>query len=649
MLKNTAQRLRRDRRGISNVVVVMLSLVLVVIIVANVVLWNYQMNQLDWERIQERVEITDASSADIVSWFTAQTEYTINKGSHIGGTYTDTQTMNSQYETFTEGFTQQTWLGNWNKRIQIAINHTAIDGTLANFPLLIYLSSSSGPSHNNLTCVFNELQTKDLRKKIAVTTADGLTQCYAEIEKWDDTNHEAWIWVKAPSISNTQDTSFYLYYDQTQPDNSAYVGDPGSTAAQGVWDSNYKLVMHLQEATGTQYDSTANHNDGTPQNGISQNAAGIVDGADHLDGTDDQVQISDSPSLSFTSNELTLEGWTKFDSLPAGETVIARKDNQWQMGFETSSSIRNLVSTDGATGWTGANDENYPLQTNTWYYCTFVYDGSKITHEINGEQVGSTHTVTGNINDNSSPLYLGYCVYSGVHVNGFVDEVRVSDIARSAVWVRATYQTEKDTLASYGNEESVSDPRYGMDIVGNFNIDPVTYPLSAIQTVEIQLIYRASDTGETWYLKAYNWTDGNYSDSGFNSTAGNTPASDWNIYALNLTGSWQSYISTNGTMCIKFTDSQPDSNQTTIDIDYLAIKALAKGTAITIQNTGSLTAHLASLWITNTTSHQRYDIGTYINQGNTVQILRTDVTLTSAPYMIKIVTEKGNTAVYSSH
>ena len=648
-MRNIARRLKRNRRGISNVIVVMLSLVLIVIIVANIVLWNYQMNQLDWERMQEKVEITDVASADTASWFTTQDEYTINKGNRISGTYLDTQTINNQYETFTEGFTQQAWLSDWHKRIKTTINHAQIDGNLADFPLLIYLSSSSGPSHNNLTCVFIELPTKDMRKKIAVTAADGLTQCYTEIEKWDDTNRKAWIWVKAPSISSTQDTSFYLYYDQTQPDNTDYVGDPGSTAAQNVWDGSYKLVMHLQQTAGTQYDSTANHNDGTPQNGIDQNAAGIVDGADHLDGTDDQVQISDSPSLSFTNNQLTLEGWVKFDSLPADETVIARKNDQWQLGFKTSSSIRNLVSTNGATGWTVANDENYPLQTDTWYYCAFLYDGSKITHKINGEQVGSTHTVTGNINDNSNPLYLGYCVYSGLHLRGCIDEVRISNVARSAEWITATYQTEKDTLASYGNEESVTEPRYAMDTLGVFNINLVTCPISAIQTVEIQLRYSAGDAGETWYLKAYNWTLGDYSDSGFNSTAGNIPSSSWNTYALNLTDSWQSYISTGGTIYLKLTDGQPDPDQTSINIDYFAVRALVKGITIRIQNGGSLTAHLVSLWIATSASHQRYELDTYVNAGDAVQVVRSDITLPSTTYVVKIVTEKGNAAVYSGH
>lgn len=53
------RRLKREKRGISTVIVVMLSLVLVVIIVGNVFLWSYQMNQLDMDRMQETVTITD--------------------------------------------------------------------------------------------------------------------------------------------------------------------------------------------------------------------------------------------------------------------------------------------------------------------------------------------------------------------------------------------------------------------------------------------------------------------------------------------------------------------------------------------------------------------------------------------------------------
>ena len=54
-------RIKQDQRGISNVIVVMLSLVILVIISANVILWSYQMNQLDWEKMQEDINIVDVT------------------------------------------------------------------------------------------------------------------------------------------------------------------------------------------------------------------------------------------------------------------------------------------------------------------------------------------------------------------------------------------------------------------------------------------------------------------------------------------------------------------------------------------------------------------------------------------------------------
>jgi Na+-transporting NADH:ubiquinone oxidoreductase subunit NqrC len=64
MLQVITRRLKREKRGISTVIVVMLSLVLVVIIVGNVVLWSYQMNQVDLERMQETVTIANVTRAE---------------------------------------------------------------------------------------------------------------------------------------------------------------------------------------------------------------------------------------------------------------------------------------------------------------------------------------------------------------------------------------------------------------------------------------------------------------------------------------------------------------------------------------------------------------------------------------------------------
>jgi Na+-transporting NADH:ubiquinone oxidoreductase subunit NqrC len=64
MLRTITRLLKREKRGISTVIVVMLSLVLVVIIVGNVVLWSYQMNQVDLERTQETLTIENVTRLD---------------------------------------------------------------------------------------------------------------------------------------------------------------------------------------------------------------------------------------------------------------------------------------------------------------------------------------------------------------------------------------------------------------------------------------------------------------------------------------------------------------------------------------------------------------------------------------------------------
>ena len=92
MLPRTLRCLRRDKRGISNVIVVMLSLVILVIIFSNVILTSYQMNQFDWERMQENVEITNVEETTVTLY---------NKGSvtvHIVSLWVDSPTNHQRYD-----------------------------------------------------------------------------------------------------------------------------------------------------------------------------------------------------------------------------------------------------------------------------------------------------------------------------------------------------------------------------------------------------------------------------------------------------------------------------------------------------------------------------------------------------------------------
>jgi len=214
-------------------------------------------------------------------------------------------------------------------------------------------------------------------------------------------------------------------------------------------------------------------------------------------------------------------------------------------------------------------------------------------------------------------------------------------------WANSLLRDKTGCVDLVSIKKSAGAGSYSLDLNGRYTINLSTYPLAHIQTIEIQLRYMADDSGENWYLKAYNWTASAYSDNGFNSTSGHTPTTGWDHYSVNLTDMWQSYIHTNGTINVKFVDQDADSEQTSVDIDFLGVRVEMDGTQFTFENDGGLTVHLVSLWIINSTDHQRYDISVFVNSAETKNYLRDDISLPTGGYTVKVVTERGNTAVYS--
>lgn len=134
------------------------------------------------------------------------------------------------------------WLKDWSRRIEVQINHDVIDSDLENFPLLVQITRSSGRTKSDLSHIFNHLKTKENRKKIAITEADGITQCYVEIEEWHPSEKNAKLWVKVPKVNSKKNTILYLYYDILQKDNVSYVGDRQSAITKKVWGDTHRIT-----------------------------------------------------------------------------------------------------------------------------------------------------------------------------------------------------------------------------------------------------------------------------------------------------------------------------------------------------------------------------------------------------------------------
>jgi len=210
-----------------------------------------------------------------------------------------------------------------------------------------------------------------------------------------------------------------------------------------------------------------------------------------------------------------------------------------------------------------------------------------------------------------------------------------------------------DTQAVDGTWETFQEedkpPRYRLDINGTFLVDLSSYSYSSIVTIEVQIRYRATNVfSEKFYLKAYNWSSGTYTDNGFNNTSGHIPTSDWNYYAVNFTDKWSDYMREDGKFFIKLQDEGPDSHRTTIDIDFFAVRVVISGVAFSFKNQGALTVHIVSLWIIDVNTHNRYDADFYIGAGENATYVLGGVELPNGQYIVKAVTERGNIAVYSS-
>ena len=91
------------------------------------------------------------------------------------------------------------------------------------------------------------------------------------------------------------------------------------------------------------------------------------------------------------------------------------------------------------------------MPLNTWHYVVFTYDGSHMKLYANGSNI-NTSGYTGGIGATSKNLTIGQ--YYWATWEGKLDEIRISDTARSGDWINTTYNNTNSPSTFYG----VGDP-----------------------------------------------------------------------------------------------------------------------------------------------------------------------------------------------
>ena len=90
---------------------------------------------------------------------------------------------------------------------------------------------------------------------------------------------------------------------------------------------------------------------------------------------------------------------------------------------------------------------------------------------------------------------------------------------------------------------------------------------------------------------------------------------------------------------IKLHDEGNDAVHTTVDVDFLGVRIVARGVLFTFTNNGPLTAHFVSLWIVSSTVHDHYNLNEFINSGENGTYILVGVQLPSEQYFMKAYIE----------
>jgi len=195
-----------------------------------------------------------------------------------------------------------------------------------------------------------------------------------------------------------------------------------------------------------------------------------------LDGTNDYLYIATAANLHITG-ALTVSAWINRVSgtIDQNEGIAAiwwnylghANNRQYLMALNTSGYLVGYLSSDGTSNVNKAGSSG--LQ-NAWHHVSVVYvPSTRLTLYVDGASAGeNTTSIPSSLYNASDKFAIGIQSFPGNDDYAFygkVDETRVSNMARSADWILAEYNTMNSPSTFYAVGTETSTERRGRAIV----------------------------------------------------------------------------------------------------------------------------------------------------------------------------------------
>ena len=318
----------------------------------------------------------------------------------------------------------------------ITIQSSQVPANQVNFPVLVtgtfsYLKTVANGGSVTNSSGFDVIFS-------STTATDGSGKLPFEVQSYNATTGAVTYWVKVPAISSSSNTVIYLLYG-----NSAVTTDQSNKT--GVWDSNFKLVWHMNQASGAQIiDSTSNNNNSLTNSGTQ--VAGQFDHATQF--------------ISGSSQSASLAGlWASNNNFTFSTWINVPNTTNYGVGLEARTSafvgalLYTLITSGKAEFFISSTSSGVDsvgvAADGTWHYIAGTYDGA--TQKIYLDNTVNTKAQSDNLINWGTTWYVAEDSTSPTH--GFYSssnqELRVSNIPRTANWLLTEYNNQSNPGTFY--------------------------------------------------------------------------------------------------------------------------------------------------------------------------------------------------------
>jgi hypothetical protein len=195
-------------------------------------------------------------------------------------------------------------------------------------------------------------------------------------------------------------------------------------------DINTVGLWHFDETSGNAFDSSGNANHGTVAG--TTITTGIIGNARTTAASGNYITVNNNANLTFTSQDFTIEAWI-YPTDVSGTMYLLSKGVYQTDGYYilVSNAGDGKVYLTTQQGSAAQNSSSYAITANNWYHIAAVRQGSSARIYINGIDATTTSGTIINPVTNTRPLIIGADQTGANGFIGKVDELRISNIART--------------------------------------------------------------------------------------------------------------------------------------------------------------------------------------------------------------------------